>query len=114
MQNKFGSGEKVSVVVPSGGCTTGVGLLIGSLFGIANTTQVAGDTVSLDTEGEFDHIAAGAGSGQAWAVGDTIYWDNTAKQMTKTSTSNTKVGYATAVKLTTDVVGKINLVPFVL
>ena len=31
---------------------------------------------------------------QAWAAGDKIYWDNTAKETTKTATSNTLVGVA--------------------
>jgi predicted RecA/RadA family phage recombinase len=31
---------------------------------------------------------------QAWAVGDKIYWDNTAKQATKTATDNTLIGAA--------------------
>jgi predicted RecA/RadA family phage recombinase len=48
---------------------------------------------------------------QAWAEGDLVYWDNTAKQFTKTSTSNTKAGYAVAAKLTAGVSGRMRLVP---
>jgi hypothetical protein len=53
----------------------------------------------------------GAGSGQAWAVGDKVYWDDTNKRFTKTSTSNTLAGYAVAAALTADVVGRLRLCP---
>lgn len=112
MKTKISNASPLDVTVPSGGCTSGLGLLIGSLFGIAVTTQLVGETVALHTEGVFDHIAEGAGSGQAFAVGDAVYWDNTNKRLTKTTTSNTKVGYAAAVKATTDTTARVRLVPF--
>ena len=51
----------------------------------------------------------GAGSGQAWAVGDAVYWDNTNKRLTKTATDNTKVGVAVAAKATTGTIGRFRL-----
>ena len=109
MQNKFGNGEVITVTSPSGGTTTGVGVLIGSLFGLAVDTSNAGDTIAIETEGEFDHTSD---TGTAWAVGDTLYWDNTNKRLTKTSSGNTKVGYCTNVKASGATTGRINLVPF--
>ena len=73
---------------------------------------VEGAVVPLHTTGVFDHIKEGAGSGQAFAVGDAVYWDNTNKRMTKTSSGNTKIGYAVLAALTTDVVIRVRLVPF--
>lgn len=112
MKTKISEASPLDVTAPSGGVTSGVGVLIGSLFGIAVTTQAAGEPVALDTSGVFDHVKEGAGSGQAWAVGDAVYWDNTNKRLTKTTSGNTKVGYATAVALTTDIVGRFCLVRF--
>jgi predicted RecA/RadA family phage recombinase len=43
-------------------------------------------------------------TGAAWAIGDTIYWDNTNHVFTKTSTSNTKCGYALEAKASGDAV----------
>lgn len=100
MKTKISSGDVIEFTAPSGGVTSGVGVLLGSLFLIAVTTNVAGDTVAGHASGVFDHIAEGAGSGQAFAVGDAVYWDNTNKRLTKTSTDNTKVGVAVAAKLT--------------
>jgi predicted RecA/RadA family phage recombinase len=112
MKTKISDANVIDFTAPSGGTTSGVGVLIGSFFAIAVTTNVAGDTVAGHTSGVFDHAKEGAGSGQAWAFGDTVYWDNTNKRLTKTSSGNTKVGYATAAALTTDTVGRFRLVPF--
>lgn len=48
-------------------------------------------------------------TGAAWAVGDDIYWDATAKKFTKTSTDNTKCGVALAPALSADTVAPLFL-----
>ena len=109
MKTKISSGEVIDFTAPSGGSTSGVGVLIGALFLIAVTSNVQGDTVAGHASGVFDHTAEGAGSGQAWAVGDAVYWDNTNKRLTKTETDNTKVGVAVAAKATTGTIGRFRL-----
>ncbi|MDP3853158.1 DUF2190 family protein [Phenylobacterium sp.] len=111
MKTQISEGSPIDITAPSGGTTSGVGVLLNLLFGIAVTTNVAGDAVAIHVSGVFDHIAEGAGSGQAFAVGELVYWDNTNKRMTKTSTSNTKVGVAVAAKLTADTTVRLRLVP---
>lgn len=113
MKTKISNADVLDVTAPSGGTVSGRGVKIGALFGIAVTSNVAGDTVAVHTEGVFDHTKEAAGSGQAFAVGDAVYWDDTAKQMTKTTTSNTKVGYAAAAALTTDTTVRLRLIPAV-
>ncbi|ADK99393.1 DUF2190 family protein [Brevundimonas subvibrioides] len=101
MKTKISSGEVIDFTAPAGGTVSGTGVLLGTdLFLIPVTSNVAGDTVSGHANGVFDHVAEGAGSGQAFAVGDPVYWDATNKRITKTTTSNTKVGVAVAAKLT--------------
>jgi len=109
VKTKISSGKLIDITAPSGGCTSGVGVLIGKLFGIALLTVIAGDITPIDTEGCFDHAAEGAGSGQAWGVGDVVYWDNTNKRLTKTSTDNTRVGVAVEVKATAATTGRLRL-----
>ena len=48
--------------------------------------------------------AAVTDTGAAWVLGDKIYWDDTAKKFTKTSTSNTLCGYALEAKASGDAV----------
>ena len=110
MKNQTGSGAIVTVAAPSGGVVSGSPVLIGSkLFGVPQTTAAQGTLFGLMRKGQFDMKAEGSASGQAWAAGDDIYWDNTAKQMTKTSSGNLLVGTATAVKATLATTGNLVL-----
>lgn len=63
--------------------------------GVALENITNGTTGSVAVTGVFE---AAAVTGTAFAVGDTLYWDNTAKKLTKTSTDNTPAGWATEVK----------------
>lgn len=108
MKTKVSSGSPLDFTVPSGGCTSGVALLIGSCLIIPTTTNLVGDTASGHTEGVFDHASD---TGAAWSMGDLLYWDNTNKVFTKTSSGNTKAGYAAAAKLSATATGRIRLVP---
>ena len=111
MKNEISSGDQVDLVAPSGGVTSGGLIKIGAFIGVPVTTALEGDTFTLKRKGEFDVTAEGAGSGQAWTAGDIVYWDDTNKRVTKTSSANTKCGIATAAKITTGVIGRLVLVP---
>jgi predicted RecA/RadA family phage recombinase len=110
MKNYVEGGEVIDLAAPYA-VASGAGMKVGQFIAIAACDAANGATVAGYLQGVFDVLKEGAGSGQAWAVGDLVYWDNTAKQFTKTSTSNTKAGYAAGAALTTDVVGRLRLVP---
>lgn len=109
MKTMISEGDVIDFTAPSGGTTSGVGVMLNKLFLIPVTSNVQGDMVAGKASGVFDHIAEGAGSGQAFAVGEDVFWDNTNKRMTKTSSGNTKVGVAVAAKITTDVTVRLRL-----
>lgn len=111
MKTKISSGEVINITAPVGGTTSGVGVKIGSLLVIPVTTNAAGDTVAAHCLGEFDHPAEGAASGQAWALGDPVYWDNANKRLTRTATDNTLAGVATSAKASTATTGRFLLTP---
>jgi len=71
--------------------TSGDGLLVGAIFGIASGDALTGAEVEVVTTGVFDVTKAAS---QAWAVGDKVYWDNTNRVATKTATANTLIGVA--------------------
>jgi predicted RecA/RadA family phage recombinase len=48
-------------------------------------------------------------SAQAWTVGAPIYWDDTAKLFTTTSTSNTLAGVAVAAAANPSATGRVRL-----
>jgi predicted RecA/RadA family phage recombinase len=86
--------------------TGGQGCLVGSLFGVAAADVLSGGSMELITEGVFSLAKLSA---QAWTEGQLIYWDNTAKHCTSVSTSNTRIGCATAVAANPSAVGNVRL-----
>lgn len=107
MKNYVQPGNTITLTAPYA-VTSGDGLLVGSIFGVAAGTAALGDPVETALEGVYDLKKVAS---QAWAVGDKIYWDNTAKNTTKTLTSNTLIGVATDVVAggAADLIGRVRL-----
>lgn len=107
MRNFVSSGGSLDLVAPSGGVVSGRGVKIGGLFGVAATTAAEGETFALAKRGVFDFAAETHASTQGMAVGDTAYWDDTNKRITKTSSGNTAVGLIVATKDSTAAVAQV-------
>lgn len=93
MNNYIGPGNSVTVVMPYA-VNAGSGVLKGGLFGVAVNTYASGATGQMDTGGIFTALVKASGTGEAWAVGDRLYWNDTNKNLTKNSTGNFAVGVA--------------------
>lgn len=98
-------GRTVTVTAPAA-VTSGDGLLIGALFGVAMSTAANGATVEAVVEGIVD---VKKNTSTAIAVGDRIYWDNTAKECNKTATGNFHVGVAVAAAQASDTTVRLHL-----
>lgn len=72
--------------------TTGQGAQVGSLFGVAMYTVLEAATGEFRTTGIFELTKVGS---QAWTVGANVYWDNSNKRCTTTSTDGMLIGVAT-------------------
>lgn len=90
--NKVNDGGTMTVTVPSGGYTSGQGVLVGAVFGVVHDTKAEGETAVLKTTGTFI-LPKPTSSSTGGSAGDRAYWDNTAKKVTAVSTSNTEIGY---------------------
>jgi predicted RecA/RadA family phage recombinase len=90
MKNHVQPGNTITLTAPYT-VASGDGLLVGSIFGIACADAASGEPVETDLVGIYDLKKTAS---QAWAAGDKVYWDNTAKEATKTTTSNTLIGVA--------------------
>jgi len=82
MKNFIQDGKTVAVTAPYA-LTSGAGCLVGSLFGVAVADANSGAAAQITTEGVFSIKKTSA---LAIAQGDTVYWDDTAKEVNKTST----------------------------
>ncbi len=104
--NFIQEGRVLTVAAPYD-VTSGVGVRVGKLFGIAQYDALSTVSVTIDTQGVYNVAKVSA---QAWAVGEEIYWDDSAKLFTSVTTSpNIWVGVATAVAANPTSVGYCRL-----
>ena len=92
MRNYVQRGETLSLTAPDDtdhdeGGNSGAGILIGSIFGVACNDFASGGSVEVMVEGVFD-LPKAVG---AWAQGQPIYWDNTAKVVTTSNAGPNKL-----------------------
>ena len=99
-------GEVWEIPAPTGGAKSGDLIIQGVAVGIAAHDAAEGDALRVRPGGVHTRAAA---TGQAWTLGQAIYWDATNKVATSTATSNTKIGYAWAMKASADATGLVKL-----
>lgn len=104
-KNFIQDGETIDLPAPYA-VTSGAGALVGTLFGVALVTLANTVVGAFRTRGVFDLAKVSA---QAWAVGDKIYWDNTAKLCTTVPTSNTLIGCAVKIAANPTSTGYVRL-----
>lgn len=90
MKNEVQQGKVTTMTAPYDR-TSGQGALIGAVFGVAAGDVLSGVQGEFQLTGVFD-LTREAGGSTAWTEGAAIYWDNTNKRVTKTSSGNTKIG----------------------
>ncbi len=90
MKNYVQTGDNLTLAAPYD-VASGDGALVGSIFGVAAGDAVSGDDVDLVTRGVFEMPKTSA---LAISAGDQVYWDDTAKEVNKTSSGNTLIGVA--------------------
>lgn len=105
MKNYIAPGENITVPAPYD-VDAGGGALVGGLFGVAQFDAAETEGVVLVRRGIFDLAKTSA---QAWTLGAKIYWDNTNKVATTTSSGNTLIGAAMAVAANPSDTGRVLL-----
>lgn len=107
MKNFVQSGDVLDAVAPAGGVISGTAYLIGKAFGVAAASAAEGEAFALVVEGVVElPVVTGALTQFA-----TAYWDDTAKGLTGTASTNTKVGYFSEAKPAGQLVGRVKLIP---
>lgn len=106
MKNKVKRGDSLTRTAPAGGVISGNAYLIGAQLIVAASTVAATWPFEGEARGVFTLPKA---TGSAWTEGQLLYWDNTAKNVTTVSTSNTRIGCADAAALAGDTTGQVYL-----
>ena len=102
---RVASGE-IQDVTLAAAATSGTPFLNGVRLVIPITSGAIGDVVACDLSGA--HTVPKA-TGTAWVQNALLYWDDTAKNVTTVSTSNTLCGRAFAAAASGDTKGQLNL-----
>ena len=89
MTNYIYSGDVATLTAPYQ-TLSGAGGLVGSIFGVATGDIASGVVGEYRIKGVFDLVK----DTSTFAEGALVYWDNTAKKCTSTTSGNTKIGVA--------------------
>ena len=104
MKNYIQEGDRIALAAPYA-VSSGGGALIGAVFGVAVTDLANAEVGTFALEGVFTlPKATGAAT-----LGAKAYWDNTNKNVTATSTSNTLVGVFVAAYASGDTTANVRL-----
>ena len=106
MKGYIQPGHTIPVTAPTGGVTSGDGVTIGGLFGVAQFDAVEGAEVEIRLDGVVELPKA---SGLAIAAGDRLYWDTANEELTTAAGGNRLVGLATAAADAADTVARVLL-----
>ena len=90
MKNYVQPGDTLTLTAPYD-LTSGLGVLVGSIFGVASADALTGAEVEAVRKGVFDLKKKAA---TAITAGAKVYWDNTAREVNTTATANTLIGAA--------------------
>lgn len=105
MKNYVQKGNTVSVIAPYL-VSSGQGVLVGALFGVAAHNAAQGAAVEIVRKDVFDLSAVTADTA---TQGAKVYWDNTARKLTTTASGNTLVGCVTEAKANGDTTARVLL-----
>lgn len=105
MKNYIQLGDNLTLPAPAA-IASGAATLIGAIFGVASADAAQGEDVSFVRVGVFVLPKA---AGAAWAVGQKLYWDATAKNVTATVGTNILIGAAAAPAASADLSGSVLL-----
>jgi predicted RecA/RadA family phage recombinase len=104
MRNFVHKGNTLELVAPYD-VLSGGGLLVGNIFGIANTDALSGTAINADVVGVFDL----AKDTSTFAAGDYVYWDAVNKVGFSTVGTNKKIGVAELAAATGDGTVRVRL-----
>ena len=105
MKNYIQPGGTLELTAPYA-VNSGDGAKIGNIFGIAVDTYASGAAGVFQVEGVFDIAKT---SGEAYTQGLRVFWNDSTKKVTSTSTGNLAIGMAIVAATTADLIARVTL-----
>ncbi|MCW0206011.1 MAG: DUF2190 family protein [Achromobacter sp.] len=92
MKTFIQNGASLTVAAPAGGVTSGSGVIVGALFGVAATTAAESEALTIATVGVF---ALPKLATAVLSAGDRVSWDATNHRCDAPGTGRYPIGVAT-------------------
>ncbi len=105
--NYIQEGRILTVLAPAA-VSSGDGVQVGQIFGVAQRDAANGAEVEIDTMGVYDINKL---STQVWAVGDNVYWDGS--EATTVATANLLIGVAMEIRTNPTTTGNSRWMPII-
>lgn len=106
MENFIQNGETIAFTSPTGGVSSGDGVLVGNLFGVAVADYAEAATGQMVTRGVFTLPKL---STDTLTEHQKVYWDATNSRVTETSLDNYPIGVSVAVAGSGTTTAKVRL-----
>jgi len=91
MKTFIQNGDVITIPAPTAGITSGDGVLVGNLFGVAANTAVEGELAEVATTGVYTLPKA---TSTVLALGARVAWDNVTRVVTTPGTGCYVIGVA--------------------
>lgn len=99
-------GKTLALVAPYARASSGLGMLVGSIFAVTTSALADGEEGQGEVEGVHTLLKTSA---QAWTVGQKIHWNISTKLLDSDGTTGPMVGVATAIAANPTSTGTIKL-----
>lgn len=103
--NLIADGDRTELTSPYA-LTSGQGVQVGTLFGVALFTVATSTPVAVAHIGVWDITKEPS---LAISAGARVFWDNTNRRVTTTATSNVCIGHCTVAALAADTTVRVRL-----
>ena len=108
-RNFLHDGERITVVAPAN-ANSGDLVIVGQMFGVAETSPVSGSNVVIRCGGVVT-LRKLSGAGTSYSQGANLFWDAVGANVTTSATSNTRIGVAAVAAVNGDTVAAVRLNP---
>lgn len=107
MKNSIQEGQTLTAPAPAGGVVAGRVYALGDILGVATSNAAAGVSTVFETQPSIYSFPKLAG--EAWTLGQKVYWDTTNFRFTTTVGTNVLAGNAAAAAAAPDTVGLVKM-----
>lgn len=107
MKNFVSNGNSVQLIAPVGGVVGGAVYGVQNIIGVVVASAAQDEQFTLSIKGVFSGVKKKAA--EAWAQGQTLYYDPATGELTTTAGVLKVAGYAADAALAADVIGNVIL-----